>query len=471
MYKAFFLSPLTIAELTACISHHYPTWQVCFLNNQHAPVIGILPKISWRLQAQDTAQDFVLTTTKRHISDDIGYQHERTNSDYAHFLTVIENYSQQNYQATPASPNDAIVYHEGLMGFVGYDIAAHALSHDIVVDNRQPAAFFGHYDIYISPCVGGFELIGNDADLGILPQIASQLCKLTRQDLPTATALQLTALWSKQDYLNAFEQVQRYLHAGDGYQINLTQVWQSNTPHQRVLAAHLPCLMSISNAPFAGFVDCGDFELLSISPELFFSFYQQDDGIHIITKPIKGTRPRAINIQHDNQLKTELATSDKDIAENLMIVDLLRNDLGKYAFTGSVKTPHRFAIESFHNVHHMVSTITAHLHPDNHPLSVLFGSLPAGSITGTPKKRACQIIAELEALPRGAYCGTLGFINFDGTGRFNVLIRTLQANASSVSVWAGGGITVRSDALGEYQECWDKISTILDALQSPQSSS
>lgn len=152
-----------------------------------------------------------------------------------------------------------------------------------------------------------------------------------------------------------------------------------------------------------------------------------------------------------------------------MIVDLLRNDLGKYAKIGSVKVPHLFAIESFSNVHHMVSTITAELKADTHPLAVLFGSLPAGSITGTPKKRAVEIISELEAEPRGAYCGTMGYMNFDGSGQWNVLIRTLQADSSldskrQVSLWAGGGITIASNCDEEYQECLDKVGNLLSVL-------
>ncbi len=183
--------------------------------------------------------------------------------------------------------------------------------------------------------------------------------------------------------------------------------------------------------------------------------------------------PRGLNTAQDNAYKQQLIDSEKDRAENVMIVDLLRNDLGKYAKIGSVKVPQLFAIESFSNVHHMVSTITAELKTDSHPLAVLFGSLPAGSITGTPKKRAVEIISELEGTARGAYCGTLGYMNFDGSGQWNVLIRTLQANTLSndkseqerrVSLWAGGGITVASDCNAEYQECLDKVGNLLGVL-------
>ena len=183
--------------------------------------------------------------------------------------------------------------------------------------------------------------------------------------------------------------------------------------------------------------------------------------------------PRSLDQDQDDAHKQQLIDSEKDRAENVMIVDLLRNDLGKYAKIGSVKVPQLFAIESFSNVHHMVSTIIAELKANTHPLAVLFGSLPAGSITGTPKKRAVEIISELETAPRGAYCGTMGYMNFDGSGQWNVLIRTLQANASwndeavserHLNLWAGGGITVASDCDAEYQECLDKVGNLLAVL-------
>ncbi|MFB6348768.1 anthranilate synthase component I family protein [Moraxella sp. ZJ142] len=465
-------STLTTSELTALISHHYPAWQVCFLNNQHSPIIGILPKISWQLNACQ-ADDCPVNTTTYTVStavrcDDLNYQSTTTACDYAAFLAGLIDYCQNLSDTPTAQQSDPNAqYHHGLMGFVGYDAAAHALNPCIAVSDEQPASFFGHYDVYLVPADGGFWLNTADSTAQIWADktaLVDKLTQLSKQHLPQADALKLKPVWSKAEYQHAFDRSQDYLYAGDGYQINLTQPWRADTPYLGVLTAHLPSLMATSNAPFGGFLRLPTFELLSVSPELFFTFYQQDGHKHIITKPIKGTRPRAKDASADNRLKNELKNSEKDIAENLMIVDLLRNDLGKYAITGGVKTPTRFAIESFYNVHHMVSTITAQLRPDCHPLAVLFGSLPAGSITGAPKKRACEMIDEIESMPRGAYCGTMGFLNFDGTGQFNVLIRTVQANAHTTSVWAGGGITVRSKAQDEYQECLDKIQPLLDQL-------
>jgi para-aminobenzoate synthetase component 1 len=159
-----------------------------------------------------------------------------------------------------------------------------------------------------------------------------------------------------------------------------------------------------------------------------------------------------------------LIDSEKDRAENLMIVDLLRNDLGHYAQTGSVSVPSLFEVESFAQVHHLVSEIRAKLKPDVSVLDVLFNALPGGSITGAPKIRAMQIIDELEAEARGAYCGSMGYLNYDHTGCFNILIRSLQKRGHCLTAWAGGGITIASNCEEEYQECLDKIGAILNCI-------
>lgn len=457
-------STLSPAELTCAIAHRHADWQVCFLNNHHKPVIGILPKISWQMTSHAQAQTLTIAT-RQTMAD---YQYEQLPSSYEYLMAQLCAYADA-HKPSPDTLDDTHndthdtepSYQHGLMGFVGYDIAAHALNDSIGIDESMPACFFGHYDIFLRPCADGYQLICQDKTIDI-NTLGQMIGGLGLDDLPKKTALTLTPLWSKADYAHAFDQAQAYLLAGDGYQINLTQAWHTTqTAH---LSAHLPSLMQQTQAPFAGYLQLTDFELLSVSPELFFTFYQQDHQLHIITKPIKGTRPRSADKALDDEYKQALATSQKDISENLMIVDLLRNDLGKYATIGSVKTPIRFAIESFSNVHHMVSTITATLKDDSHPIAVLFGSLPAGSITGAPKKRACEMIDELEARPRGAYCGSIGYLNFDGTGQFNVLIRTIQANADGISVWAGGGITIRSQVDDEYQECMDKVGMILKTL-------
>ncbi|AWY21388.1 anthranilate synthase component I family protein [Moraxella bovis] len=434
------------STLTALIATHHPDWQVCFLHNAHRPVIGICPKTAWQIEFDGT---FITHRFDRHTGQTTAYA--TTYSDWQNKLIA--------YGKNLDCPSQKDEYTHGLMGFIGYDLSAHELNPNIAIKPNQPCAYFGHYDIYIKPCEHGFDLIGINADKDIFDEIKNSLTDLLNQQLPKPTPAQFISSWQKSNYNHAFNQTQEYIKAGDTYQINLTQKWQADLGN---LASYLPHLQDKINAPFAGFLKLGEFEILSVSPELFFEFHKIENTIHIITKPIKGTRPRHDDIDIDNELKNELANSEKDISENLMIVDLLRNDLGKYAHIGTVKTPKRFAIETFKNVHHMVSTITAQL-KDVHSLEVLFGSLPAGSITGTPKKRACEIIHELEISPRGAYCGTMGYMNFDGTGNWNVLIRTLQ-KWQKAELWAGGGITIKSDMESEYQECLDKVGNILQMI-------
>ena len=364
------------------------------------------------------------------------------------------------------------------MGFISYDLSAHHLANANHVQAsashgeasyltpNQPQLFLGHYDIYLTFENNHWQLHATTQEaieqMDVIQHWLTQT--LTVENKPVVNPIRLQPIWQTSDYENAFYKVQDYLTAGDCYQINLTQCWQGELSNQQ-LVDYLPSLHHSTNAPFAGYLGLNNFELLSCSPELFFTFDRNGQGEHtIITKPIKGTRPRGQNVAADQANKNELASSEKDIAENVMIVDLLRNDLGKYAKTGTVKVPKLFDIESFSNVHHMVSTITATLKDNISPWTVLFESLPAGSITGTPKKRAVEIINELEAKPRGAYCGTMGYLNFDGTGQWNVLIRTLQASDSGVSLWAGGGITIASDCDAEYQECFDKVGNLLKIL-------
>ncbi len=516
---------LGAAELLPKLQRHLlkqdaqANWQLVWLNNAGRPVIGLLPKMAWSVYATtpEPRQPAAYTIVGRRRGD----KHAATyrTLSYEAWQEVLIAYGQThqtdtNSQADPSAPPH---YHHGLIGFIGYDIAAHELSPAGSIElSAQPCAVLGHYDIYLTPCDSGhgwaLRTVGQytvadetdptlDSLISCLDSLEQQLSKATNSIAKTPAPLYLQPRWHQHDYQAAFDKTQYYLEQGDCYQINLTQKWtgqlaSKSTPTQATsLIDYLPALHQNTQAPFAGYLqtqphdddkfdnsdnslDARDphsvnaqFELLSCSPELFFTFTKEPNSgkHHIITKPIKGTMPRSTNPTQDNAYKQQLIDSEKDRAENVMIVDLLRNDLGKYAKIGSVKVPKLFAIESFSNVHHMVSTIRAELKDDAHPLTVLFGSLPAGSITGTPKKRAVEIISELEQAPRGAYCGTMGYMNFDGSGQWNVLIRTLQARHApqqdtQVNLWAGGGITVASDCAAEYQECLDKVGNLLDVL-------
>jgi para-aminobenzoate synthetase component 1 len=216
-------------------------------------------------------------------------------------------------------------------------------------------------------------------------------------------------------------------------------------------------LRQLNPAPHSAFMLTPFGAVLSSSPERFLKV---ENG-HVETKPIKGTRPRAADPARDAALAEELRASLKDRAENVMIVDLLRNDLGKVCRVGSVSVPKLFAIESFATVHHLVSTIVGELKPDQHAVDLLRGCFPGGSITGAPKIRSMQIIEELEPHRRSVYCGAIGYIGHDGNMDTNIAIRTLVYSDGWMHAWAGGGIVMDSSMESEYQESLDKAAAML----------
>ena len=343
------------------------------------------------------------------------------------------------------------------MGFISYDFAAQQQIQLQV--KQQPSVFLGQFPHFLSFEKNTWFFNSFDPNAEHIFDSINQLIS-EHQPITTLSLHQkCTPRWSKNEYSAAFQKVQDYIVAGDCYQINLTQ--EFTTQAQGHLLSTADQFWTLTNAPYAGYLRIQDFELLSCSPELFIDF---EENHKIVTKPIKGTMPRYENPEQDEQSKQTLKNSQKDQAENVMIVDLLRNDLSVYAEIGSVKTPKLFNIESFNQVHHMVSEIEAILKPHIKPFDVLFSALPGGSITGAPKIRAMQIIDELEQAPRGAYCGSMGYFDEEGIGSWNILIRSIQKYQQNVSLWAGGGITIASDCDAEYQECFDKVSAMLDLL-------
>lgn len=255
---------------------------------------------------------------------------------------------------------------------------------------------------------------------------------------------------TRAEYGERFRRIQAYLHAGDCYQINFAQGF--HLPYADDAWPLYQSLRRQSPAPYSAFLDWPELQVLSTSPELFLDLH----GKQVRTKPIKGTRPRSADAREDQALIAELASSAKDRAENLMIVDLLRNDLGRVCRPGSVQVPELFAIESYPKVHHLVSTVTGELAEGEDALSLLEACFPGGSVTGAPKYRAMQIIDELEPEPRGLYCGSIGYIGYDGSMQFNIAIRTLVIAQGQASYFAGGGIVADSEEESEYQETLHK---------------
>ena len=270
----------------------------------------------------------------------------------------------------------------------------------------------------------------------------------------------LTCNLEREQYQTAFDKIQHYIHEGDCYQVNLAKRFEVQADGDP-WAAYL-LLREQNPAPFSAYCCFPDVTLLSASPERLL----QVSDSHIETKPIKGTRPRDLNDPiRDKALADELQASLKDRAENLMIVDLLRNDLGKVCQPGSIRVPSPFALESFATVHHLVSTITGTLAENHDAVSLLRACFPGGSITGAPKLRAMQIIEELEPHRRGLYCGSIGYIGFDGNMDTNITIRTLVYSENTLRFYAGGGIVADSDANAEFQEIHDKAAALLSVIE------
>ena len=263
------------------------------------------------------------------------------------------------------------------------------------------------------------------------------------------------------DFKGMVQRALDYIRAGDIYQVNLAQKFSSHISAKDIFPLYEE-LRVISPAPMAAYLAVGGYEILSSSPELFLKVH----GRKVITKPIKGTRGRFVDPEQDSQAAAELLTSEKERAELVMITDLLRNDLGRVAKFGTVEVPEMLKLESFQHVHHMVSTVSAILRPDISITEVLQQTLPGGSITGAPKVRATEIIAELEPSPRGPYTGTIGYIGSNSQSQFNLAIRTLVRRGDELSFHVGAGIVADSDPAAEYQETLDKARGIRAALAS-----
>ena len=291
---------------------------------------------------------------------------------------------------------------------------------------------------------------------------------LSRQDAKTQSAESLRAIapsrevssnLSRDAFVSAVERAQRYIRAGDIYQVNLSQ--------RLTASGHLSSweffqkLSAVSPAPFSAFLDCGDFSVASSSPEQFLRL----SGSHIITRPIKGTRPRDADPTRDAQLAYELQTSPKELAELVMITDLLRNDLGKVCEFGSVQVPELARLEKFAQVQHLVSTVEGRLRREVTHFAAFASSFPGGSITGAPKFRAMEIIDELEPVSRGPYCGATGYLGFNRESQLSIAIRTAICTAEKIHFNVGAGIVADSNPAAEYEETLAKARGFLAALE------
>ncbi|PKH01333.1 aminodeoxychorismate synthase, component I [Psychromonas sp. MB-3u-54] len=287
---------------------------------------------------------------------------------------------------------------------------------------------------------------------------------LKAQNLKTNTEnFKLSSSWqanmSKSQYAHKFAKIQEYILSGDCYQVNLAQRFQASYQGDEYQAYQ--ALLAENRPPFAAFMRLPEQAIISLSPERFIKLHNNI----VETKPIKGTTPRFNDFLKDQISKQTLLDSEKDRSENLMIVDLLRNDISRVCTAGSVSVPKLFDIESFPAVHHLVSTVVGQLDSIYSSEDLLRACFPGGSITGAPKIRAMEIIAELEPHNRQMYCGSIGYVNGNGQTDTNIAIRTLLCYQGHIYCWAGGGLVADSNVDAEYQECFDKVSKILPCLE------
>lgn len=356
----------------------------------------------------------------------------------------------------------------GAIGYFGYDLARRLERLPARARDREriPDMAVGIYDWAVvvdhSEQRAWLAGQGRDPDTdrkwdGLVRLFTAQSAE--RQRAPFRVTSPVTSNFTPKGYGHAFDHILDYIRAGDCYQVNLAQRFTAQASGDPWLAYQR--LRLINPAPYSAYLNTPYAQILSASPERFLRVANGQ----VETKPIKGTRPRAGHAKLDAERIAELVASEKDRAENLMIVDLLRNDLSKNCAIGSVKVPRLFEVESFATVHHLVSTVTGKLAPGRDAIDLLRGAFPGGSITGAPKTRAMQIIEELEPHRRGVYCGTIGYIGYDGDMDSNIAIRTLVHSRGVVRFWAGGGIVADSQREAEYQETFDKAAALLNLLQ------
>jgi len=379
----------------------------------------------------------------------------------------------------------------GAFGYWGYDLKNFTepkLPRRAANDLELPDCHVGFYDSLVvfdhqlgkvSIVSTGLTADGSRDESRANAQLAFWQSQLSRNDLlpgnrgaggdalagsSGGSVAKITSNFTRTNFIAAVECAQRYIRAGDIYQVNLSQ--RLTTPCDLTGWEMFQKLAAVSPAPFSAFLDCdggtghGRFQIASSSPEQFLRM----SGSHIVTRPIKGTRPRDGDATRDAQLAYELQTSTKELAELVMITDLLRNDLGKVCEYGSVQTPDLARLEKFAQVQHLVSTVEGRLRKDVTHFAALASAFPGGSITGAPKFRAMEIIDELEPVSRGPYCGCLGYLGFNRESQLSITIRTAVCKDGLAHFNVGAGIVADSNAGAEYEETLAKARGFLAAL-------
>lgn len=359
--------------------------------------------------------------------------------------------------APPAlAHSSSLPFHGGAIGYFGYELGRRLQGQmPSLGDGPDMAVGLYHWAFVIDHQQQQAWLVGDvpEAAIACLREPLSTNAASWQPNGPVSVSPEFIG------YARAFNRVMEYLYAGDCYQINLSR--RFTAPFRGDPLGVYADFRQRAGGPFAAYFELPGGPILSGSPERFL---QLRDGV-VETRPIKGTRARLADPRADAAVAQALVNSAKDQAENTMIVDLLRNDLGRGCVTGSVEVPYLHQLESFATVHHLVSVVTGELSPHMKATDLLRDTLPGGSITGAPKWRAMEIIDELEGGPRGVYCGAMGYIGWDGSMDTNIAIRTLTAHSGYLDYRAGGGIVVDSRCHDEFAETESKAAAFRDLIE------
>ncbi|MFS1525585.1 aminodeoxychorismate synthase component I [Microbulbifer sp. 2304DJ12-6] len=367
----------------------------------------------------------------------------------------------------PQDRSSQLPFCGGAIGYAGYELGVEG--NYLPADPRPtdlPAGFFGLYcwAFIADHQLGSSHLIFHPAcPPRQVRELIGRFESVQWQKPPAPGEFRLLEPFehelSAADYHARIERILAYIAAGDVYQANFTQRFCA--PYEGDLFSAYLALRKRAAGPFSAYMALPQGSLLSMSPERFI----RADGCNLRSEPIKGTAARATDAPRDQQSASALQKSPKDRAENLMIVDLLRNDFSKRCRSGSVRVPELFQLASFANVHHLVSVVTGEMPEDTAYSELLSACFPGGSITGAPKRRSMEVIRELESSPRGIYCGSIGYISSCGRADTNIAIRTFSASKGRMTCAAGGGIVADSEPPAEHRECLAKVHLLLETTE------
>lgn len=368
---------------------------------------------------------------------------------------------------SPKPPVTDLPFQGGAIGYVSYDLGARLIGVDSCAQptlNDMPLLDFGLYDWglivdHYQNTVTLFAANTNTATLRIIDEVLELWSMTSEQSCDAIINSDFIPLMRKELYDEAFTSIHQFLKEGRSYQVNLTQPFHA--AYEGDTWAFYKQISLRNPVPFAAYLKTSYADILSFSPERFL-FHEQGK---LITSPIKGTMRRSNNYMEDERLKNQLLACEKNRAENVMIVDLLRNDLGKIAQPGSVLVDKLCEVQSYNSVHHLVSTIEARCLPTISPFEAFLSCFPGGSITGAPKIESMRIIHEQECYARGVYCGSIGYFSRHGRFDTNIAIRTVTAKEKILHLAAGGGIVIDSDKEDEYRECYLKIAAIINGFK------